>query len=130
MSRTHFDVLIIGSGAGGGVAAHALAHQGKTVALVDKGTFGGEGLHTGCIPTRSLIESAKVFETVKHSPKFGVRAHGLQASMPAVLARARKVVHESGFDDSIATFSHEGITTFRARAFFIDKHTVSLGRAE
>lgn len=126
MSSNEFDIIIIGSGSGGGVAAHMLANQGKKVGLIDKGPFGGECSHYGCMPTKSLLESAKVYEIAKHAPAYGVRANSLTFNYPSIKARVEKVIRQSGFDDSVATFVHEGITTIRGRAHFIDEHTVSV----
>lgn len=122
-----FEIAIIGSGSGGGVAAHMLANQGKRVALIDKGAFGGECPRYGCMPTKALLESAKVFEIAKQAPQYGIRIGSLGASFAAMQVWAKKVVRESGLDDNVQTFVHEGITTLKGRAFFIDPHTVSIG---
>ncbi|WP_026689341.1 dihydrolipoyl dehydrogenase [Alteribacter aurantiacus] len=71
MSRD-YDLVILGAGTGGYVAAIRAAQLGIKVAIVEKGKLGGTCLHNGCIPSKALLRSAEVFQTVKKSSEFGV----------------------------------------------------------
>ena len=59
MSDTHFDVIVLGAGPGGYLAAERLGHAGKKVALVEEQYLGGTCLNVGCIPTKTLLNGAK-----------------------------------------------------------------------
>ena len=67
-----FDVIVIGSGPGGYVAAIRASQLGKNVAIVEKAELGGICLNWGCIPTKALLKSAQVFEYLKHSSDYGI----------------------------------------------------------
>jgi len=70
----NFDVVILGGGSGGYAAALRSAQLGKTVALIEKDKLGGTCLHRGCIPTKALLHSAEVADTVKDASHFGIGA--------------------------------------------------------
>ncbi|MDR1973686.1 MAG: dihydrolipoyl dehydrogenase [Bacteroidales bacterium] len=86
-----FDVLIIGSGPGGYVAAIRAAQLGLKVAVVERAELGGICLNWGCIPTKSLLKSAEVFSYMKHAAEYGVTAGEVRADLVAVVARSRGV---------------------------------------
>ena len=67
-----YDVVIIGGGTGGYVAAIRAAQLGLKTAIVEKGKLGGTCLHAGCIPSKALLRSAEVYQTAKKSNEFGV----------------------------------------------------------
>ena len=67
-----FDVVVLGGGPGGYVAAIRAAQAGKTVAIVEQGKLGGTCLHRGCIPSKAFLKSAAVYQTVKHAATYGV----------------------------------------------------------
>lgn len=89
-----YDVVVLGGGTGGYVAAIAAAKKGQRVAVVEKDKLGGTCLHRGCIPTKALLRSAEVLETVKQAAAFGVTLgsdSGLETStINFVNAQARK----------------------------------------
>lgn len=72
-----YDVVVLGGGTGGYVAALEAAKKGQTVALVEQAKLGGTCLHRGCIPTKALLRSAEVLATVQQAAQFGVNAVGL-----------------------------------------------------
>ncbi len=69
-----YDVIVIGGGPGGYIAAERLGHAGKKVLLAEKEFVGGTCLNVGCIPTKSLLNSAKLYEHAQHSEQYGVTA--------------------------------------------------------
>ncbi|MDQ2652205.1 MAG: FAD-dependent oxidoreductase, partial [Chloroflexota bacterium] len=71
-----FDVVLIGGGTGGYVAAIRAKQLGLDVAVVEISKIGGTCLHQGCIPTKAYLKSADVYEEVQHSAEFGVNIAG------------------------------------------------------
>jgi dihydrolipoamide dehydrogenase len=74
LAEHNFDVVILGGGSGGYAAALRSAQLGKSVALIEKDKLGGTCLHRGCIPTKALLHSAEVADTVKDAAHFGINA--------------------------------------------------------
>jgi dihydrolipoamide dehydrogenase len=89
-----FDIVLIGGGTGGYVAAIRAKQLGLDVAVVESDKIGGTCLHRGCIPTKAFLKSANVFEEVKNATEFGVDVAGdITFNYPAALARSFKVVN-------------------------------------
>lgn len=87
-----YDIIVIGSGPGGYVAAIRASQLNMKVAVVEKSEVGGICLNWGCIPTKSLLKSAKVFEFIKHSSDYGISIDGeAKADFGAMVARSRSV---------------------------------------
>ena len=72
--RFDYDLICIGSGAGGGVAAHIAKIRGKKVAIIEANTIGGECPNYGCIPTKALLAAADAYNTIKSGRALGVKA--------------------------------------------------------
>lgn len=94
MADTQFDLVIIGAGPGGYVAAIRAAQLGMKVACVDKrGTLGGTCLNVGCIPSKALLQSSEKYEEAKHSlAEHGVTVGGVKLDLKTMLGRKDKVV--------------------------------------
>lgn len=85
-----YDVVVLGSGPGGYVAAIRAAQLGFKTAIIEKESLGGVCLNWGCIPTKALLKSAQVYEYIKHAKDFGIEASG-QPQFDAVIKRSRGV---------------------------------------
>ncbi|MBO9202723.1 MULTISPECIES: dihydrolipoyl dehydrogenase [Niastella] len=85
-----YDVVVLGSGPGGYVAAIRASQLGFKTAIIEKEALGGICLNWGCIPTKALLKSAQVFEYIKHSKDYGIEATGT-ADFSAVIKRSRGV---------------------------------------
>ncbi|MCL2202402.1 MAG: dihydrolipoyl dehydrogenase [Defluviitaleaceae bacterium] len=92
MSQRHSDVLIIGGGPAGYLAAERAAQGGLTVTLFEKRAMGGVCLNEGCIPTKTLLHSAKIYETALKGGAYGVTADNVRLDHNAVVTRKDKVV--------------------------------------
>ncbi|PIR80107.1 MAG: dihydrolipoamide dehydrogenase, partial [Candidatus Levybacteria bacterium CG10_big_fil_rev_8_21_14_0_10_35_13] len=86
-----FDVLVVGSGAGLEIASFA-AEKGMSVAIVEEGPLGGTCLNRGCIPSKMLIHSADVVETIKNSEKFGIKSKIESIDFAAIVKRVSEIV--------------------------------------
>ncbi len=86
-----FDVLVIGSGPGGYVAAIRASQLGKKVGIVEKAELGGICLNWGCIPTKALLKSAEVYNTLKHAKDYGFSVENVGIDFPKVIKRSRGV---------------------------------------
>ncbi len=87
-----FDCVVIGSGPGGYVAAIRAAQLGLRTAVVERESPGGVCLNWGCIPTKALLKSAELLQTLRHAEEFGLKASDVSFDFPAVIKRSRKVV--------------------------------------
>lgn len=93
---TQYDVVIIGSGPGGYVAGIRAGQLGLKVAVIEKDPFlGGTCLHRGCIPTKSLLENAEVYQKVLKSKEFGITVGDVKIDFSAVQARKSSVVQKN-----------------------------------
>jgi dihydrolipoamide dehydrogenase len=87
-----YDVIVMGGGPGGYLAAERLAHAGKKVALAEKSALGGTCLNVGCIPTKTLLNSAKLYVHAREGAKFGVSADNVSYDWKAMQAWKEEVV--------------------------------------
>ena len=87
----NYDIIIIGSGPGGYVAAIRAAQLGLKVAIVERESLGGICLNWGCIPTKALLKSANVFEYITHAAEYGINVQGSEVDFGAIIKRSRGV---------------------------------------
>lgn len=87
----NFDLIVIGSGPGGYVAAIRASQLGMNVAVIERENLGGICLNWGCIPTKALLKSAQVFDYLNHAEDFGIKVSKATADFDAVIKRSRGV---------------------------------------
>jgi pyruvate/2-oxoglutarate dehydrogenase complex dihydrolipoamide dehydrogenase (E3) component len=129
MASYDYDVIVIGSGAGGTVCARLLAKAGKSVAIVESHKLGGECPHSACIPTKALLESAHMYHKVRNSEKLGLRGSTVGFNYPRVKAWKNAAIKHTGVADSESSLHKAGINVIHGSAHFIDPHTITVGRA-
>ena len=129
-SGSAYDAVIIGTGQAGPALARRLAAAGRSVAIVERGLFGGTCVNTGCIPTKTLIASAHAMHMVRRAGDFGVVVEGpLRADMARVKARKDAVSGQSrdGLEESLRAL--ENCTVFQGHARLVSAHGVQVGGA-
>ncbi len=89
-----FDLIIIGGGPAGYVAAERAGHKGLSVILFEKKAMGGVCLNEGCIPTKTMLYSAKTYENAVHGDKYGVFGENIRFDYSKIVARKNKVVRK------------------------------------
>ncbi|ABC22678.1 dihydrolipoyl dehydrogenase [Rhodospirillum rubrum] len=94
MTETSFDVVVLGAGPGGYVAAIRAAQLGLKTAVVEREHLGGICLNWGCIPTKALLRSAEVFRQIRHAGAYGLKVTGAEVDVAAVVKRSRGVAKQ------------------------------------
>ena len=115
-----YDAIIIGTGQAGPALVRRLAASGATVAIIERGLFGGTCVNTGCIPTKTLIASAYAIHMARRAADFGVVVDGsVQADMARVKARKDTISGQSraGVEESLQAL--ENCTVYRGHARFV-----------
>lgn len=117
MTETHFDVIVLGAGPGGYLAAERLGHSGKKVLLIEEQYLGGTCLNVGCIPTKTLLAGAKNYLHAKEAGQFGVDATGVTVDWSKMQEWKNQVV--SGLVAGVAATERKaGVTVVSARGHF------------
>jgi dihydrolipoamide dehydrogenase len=123
--RQEFDLVVVGGGPGGYPAAIRAAQLGLRTALVEKERPGGVCLNWGCIPTKAMLRSADVLETMQHSAEFGVLADNVRLDYSAVVKRKERIV--KGLTDGVAgLLKANGVTVVGGHARFVGPNAVDV----
>ncbi|EJP6473021.1 dihydrolipoyl dehydrogenase [Clostridium botulinum] len=117
------DIIVIGGGPGGYVAAIRAAHLGAKVAVVEMDSFGGTCLNRGCIPTKTLYRTAEIMNILKHIEDFGIEAENYNLNVEKVQERKNNVIKElvGGVEKLL---KGNNVEIVRGKAFLKDKNTV------
>ena len=91
MIKMNYDLIVLGTGPGGYVAAIRASQLGLKVAVVEKESLGGVCLNWGCIPTKALLKSAQVFEYINHANEYGIKVGDVNADFSKIIKRSRDV---------------------------------------
>lgn len=125
----NFDIAVIGGGPGGYVAAIKAAQEGKKVCLIEEGELGGVCLNRGCIPTKTLLKSVQVLDTVRHSFDYGIKGvekTKLQIDMAKLQERKHNVVKKLTGGVGMLLKAN-GVTVYKGKGSFIDRNTLMAG---
>src|SRR6201995_1038143 len=122
-----YDAVIIGTGQAGPSLARRLAGAGMTVAVIERGAFGGTCVNTGCIPTKTLVASAYAAHLARPGADYGISTGPVSVDMSKVKARKDGIVLDdrNGVEDWLDGM--DGCTVFRGHASFQDPHTLRVG---
>ncbi len=130
MARTKydFDLIVIGSGAGGSAAATIAAKEGKKVAIVERDTFGGTSPNWGDVPIKALLHAAQLYDEAKAGARFGLRSGALGYNYPSLREWKNIAVKRTGASGNRNYYEKEGITTLHGTAHFLSPHEISVSR--
>lgn len=128
-----YDIIVIGAGSGGLVAATSAKRNGLKVALLEKNKIGGECTHYGCVPSKALLNSAKMFEATKHlAEKYGLSGIAVSGELNfgKVMESVDEIVQKIYSHETPAVFEKLGIDVYvdHEGAHFIDSETVKIGK--
>ncbi|QQS21957.1 NAD(P)/FAD-dependent oxidoreductase [Candidatus Saccharibacteria bacterium] len=128
--KAHFDydLIVIGSGAGGSAAATIAAREGKRVAIIEADTFGGDSPNWSDVPTKALLHAAQLYDETRHGARFGLRSAALGFNYPSIRAWKELAVKRTGAAGNKKFYEAQGITTFEGTAHFLSPHEVTVNR--
>src|SRR5215213_7276092 len=107
-----YDLLVIGGGTPGLVSAAGAASLGAGVALVERDKLGGDCLYRGCVPTKTLVKSARIASLINHSEEYGIKTVGYEVDFPAVMDRMARAIQTAGEEDDPARFRDLGVDVY------------------
>lgn len=119
MSKTDYDICVIGGGAGGLVVAAGGAALGARVILIEKNQLGGDCLRYGCVPSKTLLHSARVAQTLRGAGRFGIPAVQPDISIPRVMKRVQSVIDAIAIHDSPERFRGLGVEVLFGAGRFV-----------
>lgn len=123
-----YDLIVIGSGAGGSAAATIAAREGKKVAIVEADTFGGESPNWSDVPTKALLHAAQLYDEARHGARFGLRSNTLGYNYPSLRAWKDLSVRRTGAAGNKKFYESQGITAIYGRAHFLTPHEITVNR--
>lgn len=123
-----YDLIVIGSGAGGSVAAEIVASAGKRVAIVEAELMGGQTSSWGDVPTKALLEAARVYRTAKNADPLGIRSSAAGFNYPTVRAWKDLAIKRTGAQSSAKYYQSKGIGVYHGQAHFISPHEITVNR--
>ncbi|NDV57572.1 dihydrolipoyl dehydrogenase [Bacteroides sp. 519] len=122
----NYDVAIIGGGPAGYTAAEAAGKAGLSTVLFEKQSLGGVCLNEGCIPTKTLLYSAKTYDSAKHASKYAVTVPEVSFDLSKIIARKTKVVRKLVMGVK-AKLTANNVTIVQGEAQIVDKNTIRCG---
>ena len=122
----HYDLIVLGSGNAGMAAASAVRAAGKSVAVVEKGEFGGTCPIKGCVPKKVLVAAAEVLHEIKNASQHHIRVQGTEIDWASLIERKQSFV-EGVSEDFSRSLTAKGIDLYEGIAKFVGPRTISAG---
>jgi dihydrolipoamide dehydrogenase len=121
-----YNLIAIGAGSGGLVAAYIAAAVKAKAALVEKDKMGGDCLNTGCVPSKALLRSAKVLSYAKRANEFGFRGAQIDFDFGEVMERVQRVIRKVAPHDSVERYTSLGVDCFLGDARIVSPYQVEV----
>ncbi|MFN3333367.1 MAG: FAD-dependent oxidoreductase, partial [Caldilinea sp.] len=121
-----YNLVVVGGGSAGLVAAIGAAGLGAKVALIERHLLGGDCLNVGCVPSKTVIRSAKVLGEIARSSQLGVQVDGVHVDFSAVMERMRRVRADLSEHDSVQRVTKLGIDMYLGDAHFTGSNTLEI----
>ncbi len=125
-----YDLVVLGAGTAGLVAAAGAAGLGARVALVERGFMGGDCLNTGCVPSKALLSSARRAAEARQAGRHGVTVGDIEIDFAAVMERMRRIRADLAAHDSAARFRELGVDVFLGQGGFVGRDALEVDGAE
>src|SRR5882757_3178867 len=122
-----YDAIVIGSGQAGVPLSLRLADIGWQVALIEKSYLGGTCINNGCTPTKTMVHRAQVAHYARNAARWGVRASGVSADLPAIVSQRNKVVHSFREGREKQVKRRPNLLFYSGQARFVDVHQIRVG---
>ena len=124
-----YDVIVIGAGSGGLVAATTAQRKGLKTALIEKNKIGGECTHYGCVPSKALINTAKAYHSIDKMEKLGIKVVKPAVDFKAVMEKVDEIVQGIYIHETPDVFEKQGIDVYvdSSGAKFEDANTITIG---
>lgn len=123
-----YDLIVIGSGAGGSAAATIAASEGHKVAIIEADVFGGDSPNYSDIPTKALLHAAHLYDEARHGARFGLRSGTLGYNFPTVQQWKELAVRRTGASGNRRYYQAKGIDTIQGTAHFLSPHEITVNR--
>jgi dihydrolipoamide dehydrogenase len=131
MAKKHsfdYDLIVIGSGAGGSAAATLAAREGKKVAIIEADAFGGDSPNWSDVPTNALLHAAQLYDEARDGARFGLRSATLGYNYPSLRTWKDLVVTRTGAGGNRRYYENQGISAYQGIAHFISPNEITVNR--
>jgi pyruvate/2-oxoglutarate dehydrogenase complex dihydrolipoamide dehydrogenase (E3) component len=123
-----YDLIVIGSGAGGSAAATIAARAGKRVAVIEQDNFGGDSPNWCDIPVKALLYAAQIYDQSRHASRFGLRTSTLGYNYPSIRNWKNLAVERTGAANNRRFYENHGISAYNGKAHFLTPHEITVNR--
>lgn len=131
MAKKHsfdYDLIVIGSGAGGSAAATIVAKEGKKVAIIEADKFGGDSPNWSDVPMHAFLQAAELYDTAHRGSRFGLRTNTIGYNYPSLRAWKDLAVERTGTAGNRKFYENQGIDTFEGKAHFLSPNEITVSR--
>lgn len=121
-----YDLVVIGAGSGGLVAASSSASLGAKVAIIESHKMGGDCLNYGCVPSKTFLKSAHLLKDIRSSGEYGINIDKVEVDISKIMGRVRRIISEIEPHDSRERYESMGVDVFFGHGYLKNSHTVCI----
>ena len=126
MARYDYNLIAVGAGSGGLVSSYIASAVKAKVALIEKNLMGGDCLNYGCVPSKSLIASAKLVQQLKKHERFGLKGVHFEVDFPLVMERVQQIIEKITPHDSVERYTSLGVECIQGNARVVSSHEIEV----